>query len=146
MLEQEEYLKEGIDWEMVCREKIVRKVLRMLFFEVDFGMDLQSCITMFEKPLGILAILEEESLFPKVRICTFLICTFTMNTLTSLTLQATDKTFEDKLKANLGKCSTFSKPITKTDKVGLALVMMMMVMVMMMRMTMIMFIIMTRCC
>merc|ERR1719192_3237606 len=77
VLEQEEYLKEGIDWEMV-----------------DFGMDLQSCITMFEKPLGILAILEEESLFPK----------------------ATDKTFEDKLKANLGKCSTFSKPILKTDK------------------------------
>merc|ERR1719391_1613964 len=33
---------------------------------------------MFEKPLGILAILEEESLFPK----------------------ATDKTFEEKLKAN----------------------------------------------
>jgi hypothetical protein len=27
--------QEGIDWEMV-----------------DFGMDLQSCITMFEKPLG----------------------------------------------------------------------------------------------
>ena len=107
-------------------------------------MDLQSCITMFEKPLGILAILEEESLFPKVRICTFLICTFTMNTLTSLTLQATDKTFEDKLKANLGKCSTFSKPITKTDKVGLALIMMM-VMVRMMKMTMIMFM-MTRCC
>ena len=49
VLEQEEYVKEGIDWEMV-----------------DFGMDLQSCITMFEKPLGILAILEEESLFPKV--------------------------------------------------------------------------------
>merc|ERR1711874_744644 len=61
VLEQEEYLKEGIDWEMV-----------------DFGMDLQSCITMFEKPLGIVAILEEESLFPK----------------------ATDKTFEEKLKAN----------------------------------------------
>ena len=68
-----------------------------------------------------------------------------MNILTSLTLQATDKTFEDKLKANLGKCSTFSKPITKTDKVGLALIMMM-VMVMMMRMRMIMFMIMTRCC
>ena len=70
-----------------------------------------------------------------------------MNTLTSLTLQATDKTFEDKLKANLGKCSTFSKPITKTDKVGLALIMMM-VMVMMMRMkmklTMILLMMMTR--
>merc|ERR1711947_35430 len=47
VLEQEEYLKEGIDWEMV-----------------DFGMDLQACITMFEKPLGIVAILEEEPLFP----------------------------------------------------------------------------------
>ena len=68
-----------------------------------------------------------------------------MNTLTSLTLQATDKTFEDKLKANLGKCSTFSKPITKTDKVGLALIMMMvMVMMMRMKMTMIMFMMMTR--
>ena len=78
VLEQEEYLKEGIDWEMV-----------------DFGMDLQGCIPMFGKPLGILAILEEESLFPK----------------------ATDKTFEEKLKANLlGKCPTFSKPILKTDK------------------------------
>ena len=78
VLEQEEYLKEGIDWEMV-----------------DFGMDLQSCITMFEKPLGILAILEEESLFPK----------------------ATDKTFEEKLKANLlGKCPSFAKAIHKTDK------------------------------
>ena len=59
-----------------------------------------------------------------------------MNILTSLTLQATDKTFEDKLKANLGKCSTFSKPITKTDKVGLALIMMIVMMVMMMRMMM----------
>ena len=33
------------------------------------------------------------------------------------TFQATDKTFEEKLKANLGKCSSFSRPITKTDKV-----------------------------
>ena len=78
VLEQEEYLKEGIDWEMV-----------------DFGMDLQSCITMFEKPLGIVAILEEESLFPK----------------------ATDKTFEEKLKANhLGKSPSFTKANHKTDK------------------------------
>eukprot|EP00091_Calanus_sinicus_P007064 TRINITY_DN17949_c0_g1_i1.p1 TRINITY_DN17949_c0_g1~~TRINITY_DN17949_c0_g1_i1.p1 ORF type:complete len:229 (-),score=72.20 TRINITY_DN17949_c0_g1_i1:459-1145(-) len=78
VLEQEEYLKEGIDWEMV-----------------DFGMDLQSCITMFEKPLGIVAILEEESLFPK----------------------ATDKTFEEKLKANhLGKSPSFAKAQHKTDK------------------------------
>ena len=43
VLEQEEYLKEGIDWAMV-----------------DFGMDLQACISLFEKPMGILAILEEE--------------------------------------------------------------------------------------
>jgi hypothetical protein len=63
---------------------------------VDFGMDLQACINLFEKPMGILAILEEESLFPK----------------------ATDKSFEDKLKANhLGKSNNFVKPMTKTDKV-----------------------------
>ena len=35
---------------------------------VDFGMDLQKCIDMFEKPMGMLSILEEESLFPKVRL------------------------------------------------------------------------------
>ena len=50
VLEQAEYLKEGKDWEMV-----------------GFGMDLQSCITMFEEQLGILAILQEESLFPKAK-------------------------------------------------------------------------------
>ena len=45
--------------------------------------------------MGILAILEEESLFPK----------------------ATDKTFEDKLKANhLGKQANFTKASSKTDK------------------------------
>merc|ERR1712242_173495 len=64
VVEQEEYVKEGIDREMV-----------------DFGMDLAACIIMFEKPMGIWAILEEESLFPK----------------------ATDKSFEEKLKASLGK-------------------------------------------
>merc|ERR1719411_2217105 len=61
VVEQEEYVKEGIDWVMV-----------------DFGMDLAACIIMFEKPMGICAILEEESLFPK----------------------ATDKSFEEKLKAS----------------------------------------------
>jgi len=72
VLEQEEYKKEGIDWVFV-----------------DFGMDLLACIELFEKPLGILSILEEESMFPK----------------------ATDKTFEDKLKGNhLGKSSCFQKP------------------------------------
>uniref|UniRef100_A0A0K2TA41 Myosin heavy chain 1 [Tribolium castaneum] n=2 Tax=Lepeophtheirus salmonis TaxID=72036 RepID=A0A0K2TA41_LEPSM len=78
VVEQEEYIREGIDWVMV-----------------DFGMDLAACILMFEKPMGIWAILEEESLFPK----------------------ATDKSFEEKLKAtHLGKSSTFAKPQSKTDK------------------------------
>merc|ERR1719481_378741 len=77
VVEQEEYVKEGIDWEMV-----------------DFGMDLAAAIIMFEKPMGIRAILEEESLFPK----------------------ATDKSFEEKLKASLGKLPVFLKPASKTDK------------------------------
>merc|ERR1719450_46474 len=78
VVEQEEYVSEGIDWVMV-----------------DFGMDLQACIIMFEKPMGLWAILEEESLFPK----------------------ATDKSFEEKLKAShLGKSPTFAKPQSKTDK------------------------------
>merc|ERR1719259_651446 len=49
---------------------------------------------MFEKPMGLWAILEEESLFPK----------------------ATDKSFEEKLKASLGKLPIFLKPQSKTDK------------------------------
>ena len=77
VVEQETYIGEGIDWEMV-----------------DFGLDLQACIVMFEKPMGIWAILEEESLFPK----------------------ATDKSFEEKLKASLGKLPIFLKPQSKTDK------------------------------
>merc|ERR1711884_409900 len=77
VVEQEEYVAEGIDWAMV-----------------DFGMDLAACIIMFEKPMGIWAILEEESLFPK----------------------ATDKSFEEKLKASLGKLPVFLKPQSKTDK------------------------------
>merc|ERR1719284_2018256 len=78
VVEQEEYVAEGIDWAMV-----------------DFGMDLAACIIMFEKPMGIWAILEEESLFPK----------------------ATDKTFEDKIKStHLGKSPPMAKPQSKTDK------------------------------
>jgi myosin heavy chain 6/7 len=77
VVEQEEYVAEGIDWEMV-----------------DFGMDLAAAIIMFEKPMGVWAILEEESLFPK----------------------ATDKSFEEKLKASLGKLPVFLKPQSKTDK------------------------------
>merc|ERR1719211_966851 len=76
-LEQEEYVREGLDWA-----------------NVDFGMDLQACIDMFEKPMGLLAILEEESLFPK----------------------ATDLTFAGKLHENLlGKCENFQKPNPKPD-------------------------------
>ncbi|KAE8581911.1 hypothetical protein XENTR_v10019867 [Xenopus tropicalis] len=48
VLEQEEYKKEGIDWEFI-----------------DFGMDLAACIELIEKPMGILSILEEECMFPK---------------------------------------------------------------------------------
>merc|ERR1719238_1272021 len=77
VVEQEEYVKEGIDWAMV-----------------DFGMDLAACIIMFEKPMGLWAILEEESLFPK----------------------ATDKSFEEKLKASLGKIPCFTKAKSATDK------------------------------
>merc|ERR1711997_649195 len=77
VVEQEEYISEGIDWAMV-----------------DFGMDLAACIIMFEKPMGIWAILEEESLFPK----------------------ATDASFEDKLKSQLlGKSPPFAKPNRAED-------------------------------
>merc|ERR1719270_1399120 len=77
VLEQEEYVREGLEWG-----------------NVDFGMDLQKCITMFEKPMGLLVILEEESLFPK----------------------ATDATFAAKLHENLlGKCENFQKPNPKPD-------------------------------
>merc|ERR1712186_137757 len=77
VLEQEEYVREGLEWG-----------------NVDFGMDLQKCITMFEKPMGLLAILEEESLFPK----------------------ATDQSFAAKLHENLlGKCENFQKANPRPD-------------------------------
>merc|ERR1712012_1424682 len=77
VLEQEEYVREGLEWG-----------------NVDFGMDLQKCITMFEKPMGILSIFEEETLFPK----------------------STDDSFCAKLHENLlGKCENFQKPSYKTD-------------------------------
>merc|ERR1712061_22512 len=78
VVEQEEYVAEGVEWA-----------------PVDFGMDLAAAIIMFEKPMGVWAILEEETLFPK----------------------SSDKTFEDKLKSQLlGKCAPFAKPQSKTDK------------------------------
>uniref|UniRef100_A0A3P8VLA5 Myosin, heavy chain 7B, cardiac muscle, beta a n=1 Tax=Cynoglossus semilaevis TaxID=244447 RepID=A0A3P8VLA5_CYNSE len=48
VLEQEEYKREGIEWTFI-----------------DFGLDLQPCIDLIEKPLGIMSILEEECMFPK---------------------------------------------------------------------------------
>jgi myosin heavy chain 6/7 len=76
-LEQEEYVREGLDWA-----------------NVDFGMDLQKCIDMFEKPMALLAIFEEESLFPK----------------------ATDQTFAEKLHSNLlGKWANFAKANPRPD-------------------------------
>ncbi|KAJ6662679.1 hypothetical protein lerEdw1_011319 [Lerista edwardsae] len=72
VLEQEEYKKEGIEWEFI-----------------DFGLDLQACIDLIEKPMGILSILEEECMFPK----------------------ATDMTFKAKLYDNhLGKSANLQKP------------------------------------
>ncbi|CAF1663444.1 unnamed protein product, partial [Adineta ricciae] len=72
VLEQEEYKKEGINWVFV-----------------DFGMDLQACLDLIEKPMGILSILEEECIVPK----------------------ATDKTFVEKLYGqHLGKHPQFGKP------------------------------------
>uniref|UniRef100_A0A669DS57 Myosin heavy chain, fast skeletal muscle n=1 Tax=Oreochromis niloticus TaxID=8128 RepID=A0A669DS57_ORENI len=54
VLEQEEYKKEGIQWEFI-----------------DFGMDLAACIELIEKPMGIFSILEEECMFPKASDTTF---------------------------------------------------------------------------
>ncbi|XP_047439785.1 myosin heavy chain, fast skeletal muscle-like isoform X2 [Mugil cephalus] len=54
VLEQEEYKKEGIEWEFI-----------------DFGMDLAACIELIEKPMGIFSILEEECMFPKATDTTF---------------------------------------------------------------------------
>ncbi|XP_041834755.1 myosin, heavy chain 7B, cardiac muscle, beta a isoform X2 [Melanotaenia boesemani] len=72
ILEQEEYKREGIEWTFI-----------------DFGLDLQACIDLIEKPLGIMSILEEECMFPK----------------------ATDNSFKAKMYDNhLGKSSNFQKP------------------------------------
>ena len=76
ILEQEEYMREGIVW-VTC----------------DFGMDLAACLELFEKPMGILPILEEETIYPK----------------------ASDETLEAKLKAqHLGKHPNFAKAQSKT--------------------------------
>ncbi|XP_028308143.1 myosin-7B-like isoform X2 [Gouania willdenowi] len=72
VLEQEEYVSEGIPWTFI-----------------DFGLDLQACIDLIEKPMGILSIMEEECMFPK----------------------ATDHSFKTKLYDNhLGKSINFLRP------------------------------------
>merc|ERR1711872_866678 len=77
VVEQQLYQDEGLDVAMQ-----------------DFGMYLFACIIMFEKPMGIWAILEEESNFPK----------------------PTDKSFEDKIKAqHLGKSANMAKAKSATD-------------------------------
>eukprot|EP01027_Heterolobosea_sp_BB2_P019756 GEZU01027812.1.p1 GENE.GEZU01027812.1~~GEZU01027812.1.p1 ORF type:complete len:1956 (-),score=1147.30 GEZU01027812.1:298-6141(-) len=52
--EQEEYLKEQIPWTFI-----------------DFGMDLQACIDLIEKQMGVLAILNEQTVFPNANDDTF---------------------------------------------------------------------------
>merc|ERR1711937_159216 len=80
VLEQEEYKKEGIDW----------------VFE-DFGMDLEACINLIEKPGGIFPILEEECIVPK----------------------ATDQTYKDKvLQQHMGKCEKLTKVGKTKSKVA----------------------------
>uniref|UniRef100_A0A671R8G7 Myosin-9-like n=1 Tax=Sinocyclocheilus anshuiensis TaxID=1608454 RepID=A0A671R8G7_9TELE len=71
ILEQEEYQREGIEWSFI-----------------DFGLDLQPCIELIEKTVGILALLDEECWFPK----------------------ATDKSFVEKVVQELSSNSKFQKP------------------------------------
>uniref|UniRef100_A0A671KLL9 Myosin-10-like n=1 Tax=Sinocyclocheilus anshuiensis TaxID=1608454 RepID=A0A671KLL9_9TELE len=74
VLEQEEYQREGIEWSFI-----------------DFGLDLQPCIDLIERPAhppGILALLDEECWFPR----------------------ATDRSFVDKLSAEQGSHSKFMRP------------------------------------
>uniref|UniRef100_A0A673HYG7 Myosin-10-like n=1 Tax=Sinocyclocheilus rhinocerous TaxID=307959 RepID=A0A673HYG7_9TELE len=74
VLEQEEYQREGIEWSFI-----------------DFGLDLQPCIDLIERPAhppGILALLDEECWFPR----------------------ATYRSFVDKLSAEQGSHSKLMRP------------------------------------
>ncbi|XP_028835697.1 myosin-10 isoform X3 [Denticeps clupeoides] len=74
VLEQEEYQREGIEWNFI-----------------DFGLDLQPCIDLIERPAnppGVLALLDEECWFPR----------------------ATDRSFVEKLSAEQGSHPKFYRP------------------------------------
>ncbi|KAL2101524.1 hypothetical protein ACEWY4_003285 [Coilia grayii] len=80
VLEQEEYKREGIEWNFI-----------------DFGLDLQPCIELIERPNnppGILALLDEECWFPK----------------------ATDTSFVDKVMNTHSSHCKFSKPKQLKEK------------------------------
>ncbi|XP_077308716.1 myosin-9 [Lithobates pipiens] len=80
ILEQEEYQREGIEWNFI-----------------DFGLDLQPCIDLIEKPAGppgVLALLDEECWFPK----------------------ATDKSFVEKVVQEQGSHPKFQKPKQLKEK------------------------------
>lgn len=86
ILEQEEYQREGIEWNFI-----------------DFGLDLQPCIELIEKPAGppgILALLDEECWFPK----------------------ATDKSFVEKVVQEQGSHSKFQKPKQLKDKADFSII------------------------
>ncbi|CAB1344652.1 unnamed protein product [Coregonus sp. 'balchen'] len=86
VLEQEEYQREGIEWSFI-----------------DFGLDLQPCIDLIERPAnppGVLALLDEECWFPK----------------------ATDKTFIDKLVQEQGTHPKFQKPRQLKDKADFCII------------------------
>ncbi|XP_068177736.1 myosin-10 isoform X1 [Antennarius striatus] len=86
VLEQEEYQREGIEWSFI-----------------DFGLDLQPCIDLIERPAnppGVLALLDEECWFPK----------------------ATDRTFVDKLIQEQGTHTKFQKPRQLKDKADFCII------------------------
>ncbi|KAM8842886.1 myosin-10 isoform 1-T1 [Synchiropus picturatus] len=86
ILEQEEYQREGIEWSFI-----------------DFGLDLQPCIDLIERPAnppGVLALLDEECWFPK----------------------ATDRTFVEKLTQEQGTHTKFQKPRQLKDKADFCII------------------------
>ncbi|XP_049416604.1 myosin-9-like isoform X1 [Epinephelus fuscoguttatus] len=86
ILEQEEYQREGIEWSFI-----------------DFGLDLQPCIDLIEKPAsppGILALLDEECWFPK----------------------ATDKSFVEKVLQEQGQHPKFFKPKKLKDEADFCII------------------------